>query len=630
MKLWSVIIAVLMCLFSQAHELQLITIYDAPEHDALLRAVLFLTGAADAESIPESEMERWWALADSPIPINLAGRTRLEASGLMSPYQIASLDDYRSRHGDILSIRELASVDGFGQETAEAMSMFISLESHALPGKSSDYRPPARNYLYVNESNKVSMPLDGTGADADWSWTGKYRVNAEGRFDTGIALRKAYGAGSAWPSAGSGYVAYYGRRHIADIYAGDYALRFGQGLALWTGFSMSGVNALSSFWKRPSGISPTYSLSGTSSERGLAAGLELGRISVSVFAAFPGLRGWMESGRKLVPDTFQGVNVAWYSRHGQVSATFYGELGKTEDHSKAGEVVQVGKNWCVTSSKISADARFCIKGVELFGEAALDICSLEPAATAGFMMPAGDNWKTSLSFRYIPDGYALGRCAPVRAWSGNKGETGIAAGVSYRDKQLTADFAMQPEHDKKQVKVLVTAPFMISGSVNVILRLQERWRNYGIANRADFRSDVKWNYGSWQTVWRAEVLISKRVAVLGYVDEGYEGRIGAVFLRGTMFMADSWDDRIYVYERDAPGSFNVPAYYGRGYALSAVARLKFRFGGHLSDNAEKRSRISVLKTYLRAGFSDTPWLSPGQTKLRPARAELKMQLMYDF
>ena len=52
MKLWSVIIAVLMCLFSQAHELQLITIYDAPEHDALLRAVLYLTGAADAESIP--------------------------------------------------------------------------------------------------------------------------------------------------------------------------------------------------------------------------------------------------------------------------------------------------------------------------------------------------------------------------------------------------------------------------------------------------------------------------------------------------------------------------------------------------------------------------------------------------
>ena len=144
MKLWSVIIAVLMCLFSQAHELQLITIYDAPEHDALLRAVLYLTGAADAESIPESEMERWWALADSPIPINLAGRTRLEASGLMSPYQIASLDDYRSRHGDILSIRELASVDGFGKETAEAMSMFISLESHALPGKSS-----ARQQLFV-------------------------------------------------------------------------------------------------------------------------------------------------------------------------------------------------------------------------------------------------------------------------------------------------------------------------------------------------------------------------------------------------------------------------------------------------------------------------------------------------
>ena len=31
---------------------------------------------------------------------------------------------------------------------------------------------------------------------------------------------------------------------------------------------------------------------------------------------------------------------------------------------------------------------------------------------------------------------------------------------------------------------------------------------------------------------------------------------------------DDWDDRIYVYERDAPGSFSVPARYGRGWSAS--------------------------------------------------------------
>ena len=31
---------------------------------------------------------------------------------------------------------------------------------------------------------------------------------------------------------------------------------------------------------------------------------------------------------------------------------------------------------------------------------------------------------------------------------------------------------------------------------------------------------------------------------------------------------DNWDDRIYVYERDAPGSFTVPARYGRGWDAS--------------------------------------------------------------
>ena len=108
------------------------------------------------------------------------------------------------------------------------------------------------------------------------------------------------------------------------------------------------------------------------------------------------------------------------------------------------------------------------------------------------------------------------------------------------------------------------------------------------------------------------------MAGLLYVEEAYYGRIGAVFLRGTAFIADNWDDRIYCYERDAPGSFNVPAYYGRGYALSFVARMKWRF------------RRSAFKSYLRAGWSSTPWSDPGMKNFRQSKAEVRVQLMYDF
>lgn len=630
-KLWSVVVAVLLCALSHAHGGRSYAMRGFPDRDTLINAVLYLTGASDAESVPESEMERWWALADAPLEINLAGRSRLESSGLMSPYQTASLLDYRSRCGDVLSVHELASLDGFGPETAWAMSPFISFVSRTLPGRSSDAPPRIRNSLYVNESNKAAIPFDGSGISTEWNWTGKYRVNAEGRFDSGVALRRSYGAASAWPSSGSGFVAFYGRRHVGKIVAGDYSLRFGQGLALWTGFSMSGASSLQAFWKRPSGISPSYSLSASSSMRGVAAGFESWRFSVSLFSSVPGLRGWMESGRPFAPDMVHGVNAVRYFRHGQVSATVYGMFGKVGDHIKdAGYAIMVGRRWCMPASKVSADARFSIRGVELFGETALDVCSTKPAVLAGFVAPVGSRWKLGASGRHIADGYDLSWCAPVRAWSGSRCESGVSAGVSYSDKTLTADWAVQPETGRQQVKVHLVLPFRMSEAVSMILRIQERWRSYGVANRTDVRADVRWDCGGWRTSFRAEMLASRATAWLGYAEEGYEWHKGAVFLRGTLFRADSWDDRIYVYERDAPGSFNVPAYYGRGYSVSVAARLKFVFR-RAPDAADRHGwRTRTMKAYLRAGYADTPWFSPGQSELRPAKAELKFQLMYDF
>ena len=105
-------------------------------------------------------------------------------------------------------------------------------------------------------------------------------------------------------------------------------------------------------------------------------------------------------------------------------------------------------------------------------------------------------------------------------------------------------------------------------------------------------------------------------------------------------MADNWNDRIYCYERDAPGSFNIPAYYGRGWAASLVGRLKlradYRGGESELNNNEMRTRnrgnkrVVSWKLYARAGFTDCPWPSPGQKKPRPAKSELKFMLACDF
>ena len=59
---------------------------------------------------------------------------------------------------------------------------------------------------------------------------------------------------------------------------------------------------------------------------------------------------------------------------------------------------------------------------------------------------------------------------------------------------------------------------------------------------------------------------------LVYQEGGYTSPSGRwrVSLRATLFCAGDWDARIYCYERDAPGTFSVPAYYGKGTGLYAV------------------------------------------------------------
>lgn len=591
---------------------------DRAADERVIRAILFLTGAPDIETLSEEELEKWWDLAESPLQINLVPLSVIEKSGLMSMYQAASFAHYRAHSGDVLSCSELASIDGFGESVAEALAPFISLESSALPGRSSRLRHRPRNSLSVNVSEKTSL-ADGK-ADAVWGWNSRYRIEASGRYDAGMAVRRGYDDSSVWPTSVAGYYMVYGRKFPWKMAIGDYALRFGQGLALWNGFSMTGVQNVQSFWKRPAGLSPSRALSPSSRLRGIAAEVDIGKFVVTVFSA----SGWLAeqdfsgaSGKNRGWDVLSGGNVAWRSSHGQVSATAFCKIGKMPAKT-TGNGFAIGKLAFLSLSKVSVDARFCLKGTELFAEAAYDICAVKPALTGGAMIPVGDNWNVAFSGRYIPDGYDMAFCAPVRTWSGKKGEVGASSGVSFREMGLTVDFGMRPDGGDRQWKALLYVPCKAGDNVSMVFRLQERLRNYGLKNRTDFRGDLNWKYGLFGTAFRLNVLKGRKMAGLLYVEEAYYGRIGAVFLRGAAFIADNWDDRIYCYERDAPGSFNVPAYYGRGYALSLVARMKWRF------------RRSAFKSYLRAGWSSTPWSDPGMKNFRQSKAEVRVQLMYDF
>lgn len=589
----------------------------------LLAAILALSGAGSAEEMGEEEMERYRHFAGHPLQINRLPAARLRASGIFTDYQLAAIEDYRARNGDILGPTEFALVDGIGSDAAEALVHFVSFEPAAYSGKGR-----LRQDLTVRGGVRDK---DGT----EWLTAAKYHLEAGRRAEFFWSSSRPYSAESFVPGTLS--LALYGRGG-ASLVAGDFAARFGQGLALWSGFSMSGFSSVAAFRRNPTGFAPTGSFSPSLS--GVAGEFSAGRWRFSAGVASPALRSFLagkeSSDRALIP---------------LAAATFLGRRGQFG-------VQGVWRNGAV----VSADGVLGLGHWTLFGEAALSsrvvtedgygIRRTRVAALGGVSWAPAYKVKFAILGRYYPSGFYSPLAGAVRSYSSFGNESGISLGAQWRRAELTADAALRPgpgstgsglsafgSGSRHFKTVLNLSPVIPAGRITLspAARWTERYRpadanpwhhelrtdltlSLPVSSRPSARSasapsspsalpsvrdattlstSSSATPGSPSTIFqevpssvilskakdppaatlratlRADIVRSKGWGRLFYAELGYvsEGFLSA-YLRFTAFDIPEWADRIYCYERDLPGSFTVPAYYRRGRALSAVAGLK--------------------------------------------------------
>lgn len=511
-------------------------------------AMLALTGASCVEELSESEIERWQSLYEHPLDLNLAGRSRLLSCGLFTPYQVASILDVRSRSGDILSITELGLTDGFTPETAAALSCFVVLRSNSAPG--------SRRSLPRSPSRLPSQSLTLRGS-------GKTSLTGSPSLAAGLKYEICYGERAAlyWSSRttysdtrfglGTLSAVYYGRRHLGKVVLGNFNARFGQGLAQWSGFDMSSLSSVAAFRKRGGGLSPSGSYSAELC--GVAADFNFGHWSVSGAYSF--------SGNEIIANVL---------RVGRVSS--YGLTA--------------------TRSRASLDWRIGFPNLSFFGEAALS-CNFASAAKAGLIWIPSYGRKLALLARWFDP-----------RWS--RDYSGLALGAELPHFSAIFDSGYSFARQKSQFKGTLSV-FSATLLGDLALCTKFRFRpDDDLPNRIDTRLDWKKVFDPWMVAGRINTLWCRGFAWLWYLEGGYEREKFSAYARAGLFKVDNWDDRIYVYERDAPGSFNVPAIYGRGWNASAYL-------------AWKPSRTHSF--WLRLETTNYPWnLSPKDPKL-----ELKLQ-----
>jgi len=527
---------------------------------------MMLTGAASVEVLDESEIEQYRPWLARPLDINLASATRLLSCGLFTRFQAVSILDYRQRHGDILSGAELALVDGFSEAVVRGLSPFLSFYSKSLPGET---RVGMRGT--GEATGRVGLRSD------DCQSYGIKAKAAFGREEVFFSLKKPFTDRLAPPSF---CYAHSGRKRLGKMVLGSFQARFGQGLALWSGFSMSGLQTPSAAYRRPSGLSPSWAADAL---KGVAADWTFGRTVLSVFSG-------------VTPSMLPGANLTWYGKHFQCGTTAYYSAG-------------------TGTGLVSVDVRMCLRGTELFAEAASSGGC--PAFLAGVFWPMGES-RASCVVRWYPAAFSGPLSGPLRSGSKTRDEMGLSLGWEKGGKSFLTDYCMHPEAGKRQLLARLSYPVDLGKGNALQIRVSGKWKRADPQWRANARIDYIRERGCRKTTWRSEAVYCRSVGLLTYWEEGWKGEQAAVFLRGTLFRTDHWDDRIYVYERDAPGNFNVPAYYGRGYALSAVGSYRKRVG-------PVRVRSDV-----RVAWKDYPWSRRAQLQQKPGRAELLLQLQVSW
>jgi len=337
------------------------------------------------------------------------------------------------------------------------------------------------------------------------------------------------------------------------ILLGDFNARYGQGLALWTSLRIGGLQTPEAFMLRGSGIAPSWSATGDGTLRGIVLDWTPGALQCTAFAALGGN---------------YGLRGGYLWRNGELGCTAF----------------RGPDDW-----RLSLEGRWHYRRTTWFSEASWRKRDGEKGMGAGLAgCRTGVGERSHLVF--------LGRALPSRFSGKKNGEYACAAGYARPNASLTVETALLPipgqESRRWQIKSYALWDCPFDGGWTLRLRAYERWRSYE-RNRLDLRGDLSWEKGPWTLNGRINALFCQKSGRLGFLEGGYKDEIWTLWLRTVLFHIDAWDDRIYVYEHDAPGNFTVPACHGRGGTASVYGAWKYRL-------RRKEKTAGTLKCYFRA------------------------------
>ncbi len=309
----------------------------------------------------------------TPINLNTATREELRALLLLNENQITTLLRHREANGDLLSVYELQSIEGYDLRTISRILPFVSVLSGDLNASRGTLwqriAAEDNNALYLRYERVLQQRQGYTSptlyqGQPTTRYLGspdkmliRYRVSHTKDFSLGFSLEKDAGEPLTWNPMNGQFGADYVSAHLLmqergrlkALALGDYQLQFGQGLLLSSGLGVGkgaetittlrrssvGVRAYSSLLENTffRGGAATYQVSSTVqatgfvSHKNVDANLQQSRDSLAQFDEFTS--GLLYTGfhrtaseianRHQLAETIGGGNLGYTSRSGNLA-----------------------------------------------------------------------------------------------------------------------------------------------------------------------------------------------------------------------------------------------------------------------------------------------------------------------
>lgn len=615
--------------------------------------IMELDGDYDASQLTELLSE----LMEFPVLINSGNADEIARLFFLTEFQVMVLADHITRNGPVVSLYEIALLPAFDRATALLMAPCISLqreeEKYGHGRTTATITSSARFNSDNEESNGVRslIRLRHESSRID------YGLTAENDPGEPFTFREAAGADFI-----SGYLTYYGKGPLKSIIAGDYSLRFGEGLAFnsssWQGSWLSSP----SFMTGRNAITQFSSTEENNFFRG--TGLFLGSFNAgavlfascnmidarlvydddSIITAVSNLvKGGIHVSesqhlaRNSLTETIAGFHLmagAEKVRGGLTTAVTWFSLPFIPDTSKTEAISAFKGNRLVN---LAADCKAGTGRLLFFSEAAMSIPG-SWALTAGLRARPTQRVTYNLLARYFSSDYHAFHSGAFSAGSGSGNETGMAMSVYIEAARhffitAAADLYRMPapryrsSFSSSGNRMEIRGEYLPRDELSLRLSFTTSMREYDVAAETGTAGSELQGRRQLALVLRFEPYDNIRLttrASLSYVtpdkERGYLLCQDAVYsfrsaplrlwLRYALCTTGGYDSRLYAWENDLLSTFSVPSFYGdcsRSFIMVSwkpsprtELRVKYAVTSHTHDLSDTVQQ--ELKGQLRVSF----------------------------